>query len=147
MCDVIDDPLRRKLLDNRAHNVLNCSAWDTLTCIDSENPDRITLAHTAPFRSVKRQLLYYIAPANALTFWGSFVLAVHVRCRTRVRQCKGDPAVRRIGHSGAKLNRPGLDDLRDRAALAEFDTVLITEPDRLARNYVHQVVVIEELGN
>jgi site-specific DNA recombinase len=49
------------------------------------------------------------------------------------------------GHSGAKLNRPGLDSLRDRAALAEFDTVLITEPDRLARNYVHQMVVIEEL--
>jgi site-specific DNA recombinase len=49
------------------------------------------------------------------------------------------------GYSGAKLNRPGLDSLRDRAALAEFDTVLITEPDRLARNYVHQMLVIEEL--
>jgi site-specific DNA recombinase len=51
------------------------------------------------------------------------------------------------GYSGAKLNRPGLDSLRDRAALAEFDAVLITEPDRLARNYVHQMVVIEELEN
>jgi site-specific DNA recombinase len=51
------------------------------------------------------------------------------------------------GYSGAKLNRPGLDSLRDRAALAEFDTVLITEPDRLARNYVHQMLVIEELEN
>ena len=49
------------------------------------------------------------------------------------------------GYSGAKLSRPGLDSLRDRAALAEFDVVLITEPDRLARNYVHQMVVIEEL--
>jgi site-specific DNA recombinase len=49
------------------------------------------------------------------------------------------------GYSGAKLNRPGLDSLRDRAALAEFDAVLITEPDRLARNYVHQMLVIEEL--
>jgi site-specific DNA recombinase len=49
------------------------------------------------------------------------------------------------GYSGAKLSRPGLDSLRDRAALAEFDLVLITEPDRLARNYVHQMVVIEEL--
>ena len=35
------------------------------------------------------------------------------------------------GYSGAKLNRPGLDSLRDRAALAEFDVVLVTEPDRL----------------
>jgi site-specific DNA recombinase len=42
------------------------------------------------------------------------------------------------GYSGAKLNRPGLDSLRDRAVLAEFDVVVVTEPDRLARNYVHQ---------
>jgi site-specific DNA recombinase len=50
------------------------------------------------------------------------------------------------GRSGAKLNRPGLDSLRDHAALAEFEQVLITAPDRLARNYVHQVLIIEELG-
>jgi site-specific DNA recombinase len=49
------------------------------------------------------------------------------------------------GYSGAKLNRPGLDRLRDRAALAAFSLVLITAPDRLARNYVHQVLLIEEL--
>jgi site-specific DNA recombinase len=49
------------------------------------------------------------------------------------------------GYSGAKLDRPGLDSLRDRAALAEFDVLLITEPDRLARNYVHQMLMIEEL--
>jgi site-specific DNA recombinase len=49
------------------------------------------------------------------------------------------------GYSGAKLDRPGLDSLRDRAALAEFDVVLITEPDRLARNYVHQMLIVEEL--
>jgi len=50
------------------------------------------------------------------------------------------------GHSGAKLNRPGLDSLRDHAGLAEFERVLITAPDRLTRNYVHQVLVIEELS-
>lgn len=49
------------------------------------------------------------------------------------------------GHSGAKLARPGLDSLRDRAAFAEFDVVVITDPDRLARNYVHQVLVLDEL--
>jgi site-specific DNA recombinase len=49
------------------------------------------------------------------------------------------------GYSGGKLNRPGLDTLRDRAALVDFDAILITEPDRLARNYVHQMLVIEEL--
>jgi site-specific DNA recombinase len=49
------------------------------------------------------------------------------------------------GVSGATLSRPGLDALRDRAALAELDVVLITAPDRLARKYVHQVLLIEEL--
>ena len=49
------------------------------------------------------------------------------------------------GFSGASLNRPGLERLRDAAAQAAFDSVLITAPDRLARNYVHQVLLIEEL--
>ena len=49
------------------------------------------------------------------------------------------------GYSGAKLNRPGLDRLRDRAAFAAFERVLITAPDRLARNYVHQMLLIDEL--
>ena len=49
------------------------------------------------------------------------------------------------GYSGAKLDRPGLDALRDQAARAAFDVVLVTAPDRLARNFVHQMVVLEEL--
>src|SRR5216683_613507 len=50
------------------------------------------------------------------------------------------------GFSGAGLGRPGLDRLRDHAALADLDVVLVTAPDRLARNYVHQVLLIEELA-
>ena len=50
------------------------------------------------------------------------------------------------GYSGARIGRPGLDRLRDHAALAELDVVLVTAPDRLARNYVHQVLLIEELA-
>src|SRR5437667_12530463 len=50
------------------------------------------------------------------------------------------------GYSGAALGRPGLDRLRDHAALAELDVVVVTAPDRLARNYVHQVLLIEELA-
>jgi site-specific DNA recombinase len=50
------------------------------------------------------------------------------------------------GYSGAKLNRPGLDRLRDRAAMAAFERVLITAPDRLARSYVHQVLLLDELA-
>ena len=49
------------------------------------------------------------------------------------------------GYSGASLNRPGLDALRDAAAMTEFDVLLVAAPDRLARKYVHQVLLIEEL--
>src|ERR687885_404669 len=45
------------------------------------------------------------------------------------------------GYSGAKLNRPGLDRLPEQAAMATFERVLITAPDRLARNYVHQMLL------
>ena len=51
------------------------------------------------------------------------------------------------GYTGAKLNRPGLDRLRDAASMAAFVLVLVTAPDRLARKYVHQVLLIEELHN
>jgi site-specific DNA recombinase len=51
------------------------------------------------------------------------------------------------GYSGASLGRPGLDRLRDHAALADLDVVLVTAPDRLARNYVHQVLLIDELAS
>src|SRR5215211_619798 len=49
------------------------------------------------------------------------------------------------GYSGASLDRPALDLLRDKARIREFDAVVVLAPDRLARNYVHQMVLIEEL--
>jgi site-specific DNA recombinase len=49
------------------------------------------------------------------------------------------------GYSGSSLNRPGLERLREQAAMAAFEKVLVTAPDRLARKYVHQVLLIDEL--
>src|SRR6266511_2752270 len=49
------------------------------------------------------------------------------------------------GYSGASLNRPGLDHLRDAVKAAAFDGVLVTTRDRLTRNYVHHMVLLEEL--
>jgi site-specific DNA recombinase len=48
------------------------------------------------------------------------------------------------GYSGATLNRPGLDRLRDQLREGVIERVLITSPDRLARNYGHQMVLLEE---
>jgi site-specific DNA recombinase len=49
------------------------------------------------------------------------------------------------GRSGATLNRPALDRLRDQVRLGGYDRILVTSPDRLARNYVHQMLLLEEL--
>ena len=49
------------------------------------------------------------------------------------------------GYSGARLNRPGLDALRDQAEAGAFDAVWCLSPDRLARAYAYQVLVLDEL--
>lgn len=49
------------------------------------------------------------------------------------------------GRSGATLDRPGLDKLRDVVRWGEVERLLITSPDRLARNYVHQMILLDEL--
>lgn len=49
------------------------------------------------------------------------------------------------GRSGAQLNRPGLDHLREAVRQGAVERVLITSPDRLSRNYVHQMIVIDEI--
>lgn len=48
------------------------------------------------------------------------------------------------GFSGSTLIRPALDQLRDRVAEGVFEAVLVFDPDRLARTYVHQVLLLEE---
>lgn len=50
------------------------------------------------------------------------------------------------GHSGARLDRPGLDALRDGAEAGVFDVVWCLSPDRLARVYAYQVIVLDELA-
>jgi site-specific DNA recombinase len=47
--------------------------------------------------------------------------------------------------SGAQLARPALDRLRDLAGEGAFSVVLCLSPDRLARNYAHQWVLLDEL--
>ena len=49
------------------------------------------------------------------------------------------------GYSGARLDRPSLDRLRDAVAQGELEAVLILSPDRLARQFAYQYIVTEEL--
>jgi site-specific DNA recombinase len=50
------------------------------------------------------------------------------------------------GHSGATLVRPALEALRDLAAQGCLDLVLCYSPDRLARKFAYQALLIEELA-
>src|SRR5450755_86896 len=50
------------------------------------------------------------------------------------------------GFSGATLIRPALERLRDRAAEGAFEVLLCQAPDRLARRYAYQVLLLEELA-
>jgi len=48
------------------------------------------------------------------------------------------------GYSGSRLDRPALDRLRDAAREGEFEVVAVYSPDRLARRYAYQVLLLEE---
>ncbi len=48
------------------------------------------------------------------------------------------------GYSGATLVRPAMDRLRDLVALGGVDRIYVHSPDRLARNYAYQVLLIDE---
>ena len=50
------------------------------------------------------------------------------------------------GHSGATLVRPALEALRDLAAQGCVDVVLCYSPDRLARKFAYQALLVEEFA-
>jgi site-specific DNA recombinase len=49
------------------------------------------------------------------------------------------------GHSGSTLLRPALERLRDAAYAGALDRLYVHAPDRLARKYAYQVLLLEEL--
>jgi site-specific DNA recombinase len=49
------------------------------------------------------------------------------------------------GHSGSTLLRPALERLRDQAASGAIDRLYVHSPDRLARKYAYQVLLLDEL--
>jgi len=93
-------------------------------------------------------------------------VAIYVRVSTEAQEARGtigsqvDVLRKRIaieghelvaeycddGFSGARLDRPGLDALRDAAETGRLDAVWCLSPDRLARKYAYQVIVIDELA-
>jgi site-specific DNA recombinase len=50
------------------------------------------------------------------------------------------------GYSGATLERPGLERVRDLAAEGQIQVLLAYSPDRLSRKYAYQILLIEEFA-
>ena len=93
---------------------------------------RVSTSHQVDHQTIEQQLERLAAHARAHAAEGWVLDPTHV--------------FRDNGYSGAALARPGLDRLRDAVKGREIDRVLVTAPDRLARNYVHQMVLLEEWG-
>lgn len=59
-----------------------------------------------------------------------------------------EPSMRFLdeGYSGATLIRPALERLRDLAATGAIDRLYVHNPDRLARKYAYQVLLLDEFS-
>ena len=49
------------------------------------------------------------------------------------------------GYTGSTLSRPAMERLRDQAAAGAVDRLYVHSPDRLARRYAYQVLLVDEL--
>jgi site-specific DNA recombinase len=71
--------------------------------------------------------------------------ALHRGARERGYELAPDMVFVDDGYKGHRLQRPGLERLRDVAAEGACAVVFVHSPDRLARKFAHQAVVLEEL--
>jgi site-specific DNA recombinase len=75
----------------------------------------------------------------------SQIEALKARVKADGLQLEADLCFFDDGYSGSTLLRPALERLRDQAAAGCFDRLYVHSPDRLARRYVVQVLLVEEL--
>ena len=75
----------------------------------------------------------------------SQLAALRERVAADGMQLSGEQEFVDAGYSGATLARPALERLRDWAATGLVDQVYVHSPDRLARKYAYQILVVDEL--
>ncbi len=76
----------------------------------------------------------------------SQLTALRSRAQTDGHHVTPDAVYMDEGFSGATLVRPALERLRDRIAEGGLDLLYVHSPDRLARRYAYQVVLLEEFS-
>jgi site-specific DNA recombinase len=77
---------------------------------------------------------------------GSQTAALRAHAEQQGLDVPGDWVFEDEGHSGATLIRPALERLRDVVAGIGIDVVLCYSPDRLARKFAYQALLIEEFA-
>jgi DNA invertase Pin-like site-specific DNA recombinase len=77
---------------------------------------------------------------------GSQTAALREHARQNGLEVPAEQVFEDEGHSGATLVRPGLERLRDLAAQGCVDVVLVYSPDRLARKFAYQALLVEEFA-
>jgi site-specific DNA recombinase len=81
------------------------------------------------------------AEANTIA---SQVEALQARIRADGLRVEAEACFLDEGYSGNTLVRPALERLRDQAAAGTLDRLYVHSPDRLARNYALQVLLLDE---
>jgi site-specific DNA recombinase len=74
----------------------------------------------------------------------SQIAAIETYAQQHEMKLKNDDIYVDEGYSGRILRRPGLDKLLDGVYDGRYEHVLIMNPFRLARNYGHQILLLEE---
>jgi hypothetical protein len=78
---------------------------------------------------------------------GSQVAALLDRATADGVQVPAERAFIDDGYSGTTLIRPALERLRDLIAVGGIDRLYVCSPDRLARRYAYQVLLLEEFAH
>jgi site-specific DNA recombinase len=74
----------------------------------------------------------------------SQITALQERIAAESFQLEPDHSYVDEGYSGSILSRPALERLRDAIAGGHIERIYVLSPDRLARRYAHQVLLIDE---
>lgn len=74
----------------------------------------------------------------------SQITALRERIAAESFQLEPDHSYVDEGYSGSILSRPALERLRDAIAGGHIERIYVLSPDRLARRYAHQVLLIDE---
>ena len=106
--------------------------------------DVLRRAFTPPFADADYGLV--AREVRELAVGEQQVAALRAYARERGWDLTDAQLYRDDGWSGARLDRPGLDQLRDAVARAAVDVLLVVSPDRLARRYAYQVWLLEEFA-